>query len=252
MILFSKYVALANIAIILTLRTIAHAAPITANVIGSSVGDKGTVITEYRAGYEWDGDNAAQDGAYTDRADFYYNLTGDTQFRMFINRVNSGTDDSDVTSVFIEPVFQIFNQQRHGFDGAILTGLAIADGDNGAHLVRTILSATLPIRNGYARHNSVIGHQFGSESVDGLRYEARWRIMQHAPILGEHTDIGVEMFNNFDNIRTTASFDSMIHRAGPVMTGKITSTLAFQTGVLAGLSDNAPDTAAKFWLSYTF
>ncbi len=229
--------------------TSAHASPITANVIGSSVGDKGDTGMEYRSGYEWDGDNAAQDNRFTDRVDVFHNITTDTQLRMFVNRVNPGNDDSDFSSVFIEPAFQMFHADKDGFDGAILTGLTLADGDDGAHQVRTVLTGTLPMDEWYMVHNSVIAHEFGAEKQSGVKYEARWRVMYKAQ---DNMHVGVEMFNNFGNLRTANGFDRMTHRAGAVVTGNFTDQIGYQSGVLAGLSDDAPDVAAKFWLSYQF
>jgi hypothetical protein len=233
--------------------TAVYASPITANVIGSSVSKKGIAGGEYRNGYEWDDENSGQDGAYTDRIDLFYNVSDDTQFRVFFNRVDQDNADPEFTNLFIEPTFQVFDKEEHGFDGAFTTGLTIAEGDNEPHQVRSILTGTVPIPNGYFRHNSVFAHQFGGDSVSGLRYEARWRVMQNVPTLGESSKLGVEMFNNFGNLRTDSSFDdNMTHRAGPVMTGKLTDTIGFQTGSLIGISDNAPDYAFKFWLNYQF
>ena len=234
------------------LSSASFASPITANVVGSTVGDEGDIGMEYRNGYEWDDDSTAQDNRYTDRVDFFYNMTDDAQFRVFLNRVNPGDGDSDFSNIFIEPSFQVFHAEEDGFDGAFTTGLTLADGDDGAHQFRTILTGTIPFSWGYARHNSIFAHEFGHESVDGLKYEARWRAMHYVPQLGEHTEIGVEMFNDFTNLRTVSGFDEMTHRAGPVAIGKLTDKVGFQTGVLAGLSKNAPDAAAKFWLSYDF
>lgn len=230
----------------------AVASPITANVIGSKVGKAGLFGTEYRNGYEWDDSNQAQDNAYTDRLDLFYNVSNRTQLRAFANRTDLDGKEGELTNVFIEPAFQLFDQATNGFDGLMTTGLTISEGDDGPHQFRSILSGTIPIDNGYVVHNSVVAHEFGPESTDGLKYEARFRVMQHVPTFGEHTDIGVEMFNDFGNLRTTSGFDNALHRAGPVMTGKFTEKLGFQTGFLAGLSDAAPDTAVKFWLNYRF
>ena len=230
----------------------AFASPVTANVIGSNIKSEAVGGVEYRNGYEFDDNNPNNDQTYTDRIDLFYNMTNDSQFRVFLNRVNPDGENSDFSNIFIEPAFQLFNVAENGFDGVVTTGLTLASGSNRPNQIRSILSGTIPIHNGFFRHNSVIAHQFGAEAVSGLRYEARWRVMQNIAAFGDSTQIGLEMFNNFLNLRTDSSFNDMVHRAGPVMTGKLTDEVSFQTGILRGISDNSPDWAGKFWLSYQF
>ena len=225
------------------------AAPITANVIGPKIGEKGQSGIEYRSGYEWDNDNKAQDGAFTDRVDFFYNISNSIKLLTFVNRVDPGNDDSEITNVFIEPGFQFFNKQEDGFDGAIMTGVSIATQDEHPNLARIVLTGEAPYHGWALRHNSIFAHEFGGFQTSGVQYQARWRATYK---LGSGPSVGVEMFNDFGNLRTTHGFDSQQHRAGPVMTGEITDGLGYQTGALAGLSDNAPDFAVKFWLSYRF
>lgn len=225
------------------------ASPITANVIGPRVGETGQSGTEYRSGYEWDDDNKSQDGAFTDRIDLFYNLSDEIEVRTFVNRVNPGNDDSDITNVFVEPKFQIFNRQENGFDGSIRPGVSIGVQDNQPNLARIIFAGEVPYHGWALRHNSIIAHEFGGNQISGLQYQARWRATYK---LKAGPSVGVEMFNDFGNLRTTNGFDSQQHRAGPVMTGEIADGLGFQTGFLAGLSDSAPDYAAKFWLNYRF
>lgn len=232
-----------------TVPAFGSASPITANVIGPEVGEANTPGFEYRSGIESDSDNDAVDGRFTDRIDLFYNVTDDSQFRVFFNRVNPGNGPADVTNMFIEPAFQLFKAEKHGFDGAILTGLTLAEGDNTPHQARTVLSGEVPYGRWAFRHNSIFAHQLGPHSVSGLRYEARWRVTYK---LDQGPRVGVEMFNNFANLRTMNSFNGQTHRAGPVMTGKLFGELGYQTGILAGLNDDAPDLAGKFWVNYRF
>lgn len=228
----------------------AHAQPITANVIGPRVSDKGQFGIEYRTGFEQDNESAVLDDAFTDRIDLFYNVTDDSQFRVFFNRVETGTQNAEFTNLFIEPQFQLFNQAEHGFDGAILTGLTVAEGDNTPGQARVVLAGEIPLGEKFAfRHNSIIAHQWGADSVSGMRYEARWRAYYH---MFEKHSIGLEMMNNFGNVRTTDGFDEETHRAGVMAEGTLYGDLGYQTGVLAGISKGAPDVAYKFWLNYTF
>lgn len=229
--------------------TASLAAPITANVIGAEIGEKDDFGIEYRSGYEWDDSNASQDGTFTDRIDLFYNATEHTQLRTFINRVDRDDADSDITSVFIEPSFQFYNKAEDGFDFAVLTGVAIDTQGDSSDFARIVVTGEVPYQSWNLRHNSIIAHDFGENRTSGVAYQARWRATYG---LENGLNVGVEMFNNFGNLRTVDGFDSGVHRAGPVMTGKLFNNIGFQTGILAGLSDNAPDYAAKFWLDYRF
>lgn len=227
----------------------AHAQSITGNVIGPRVGKAGDLSVGYRTGYEFDNDNAAQDGRFSDRLDMFYTMTDRTRLRLIANRKNAGNGDSDLQSALIEPHWQLFDEKEDGFNGAILTGLQLSEGDNRPHSARLVLSAELPYGAWQWRHNSIVSYAFGAESVSGVAYQSRWRVSYKNPDLPR---LGLEMFNQFGNLRTIHGLDGTQHRAGPILEGRFTEKLGYHLGVSAGLSEAAPDIATKFWLRYSF
>ena len=223
--------------------------PITANVVGAKVGKQNKKGAEYRSGYEFDEANSEVDHGFTDRIDLFYNVVDDIQFRVFFNRFVPNEGDSKFTSVFVEPAFQIFNSKQHGFNGTILTGLTITNGEDKPNQGRMIIVGAVPYKKFEFRHNSILAHQFGTNAETGVRYETRWRITYQ---MIKKLRLGVEMFNNFLNMSQGQSFDQGSHRAGLMMEGKMTDEFGFQLGTLAGISEQAPDLAVKLWLNYVF
>ena len=65
--------------LLVLLAGVSYAQPITANVIGAKVGQKGLLGAEYRSGYEWDNDNDVVDGRFTDRLDLFGNVMDGVQ-----------------------------------------------------------------------------------------------------------------------------------------------------------------------------
>lgn len=249
MIINKKTVMFTALALLLKSQ-VSYAQPITASVIGPNVGNEKDVIVEYRAGYEIDDESPAKNHAFTDRLDIFYNYNTDTELHVFLNRSNPGNAGSEFTNVFFEPKFQLFHRDEDGFDGSISAGVKIAEGDNPPHLLRSVLSGEVPYNQFKFRHNSIIAHEFGPKSDSGLHYQSRWQIMHH--IEKYKSNVGVEMFNDFGNLKKINGMNSTSHSLGPVVTGKINDHLGFQTGILAGISDPASDLAGKFWINYHF
>lgn len=226
-----------------------HAQPITANVIGAKVGPKGKIGGEYRSGFEWDEDNTALDGRFTDRIDLFGNVADGIQARAFLNRVTPKEGDSELTSLFIEPAFQVTEQTESGFDSVVLTGVAISLQDDRADFARLIYSIQYAPGNWRLRHNSIVSRQFGDDASDAFTYQTRFRFT-HLVVQGIFA--GAEFFGQVADVSDPQSLGDEFMRGGFVVEGKITDAVGFQTGFLGGLTESAPDFAAKLWLSAAF
>lgn len=247
--IFKKYVSLLLCSTAISISLSAHAVPITTGVIGAKVGKKGETIIGYRSGYESDNTNMAENGAFTERYDLFYNTSDSSRIRFLLNRTDLGNTKSEFSSASIEPVFQLFNQKEHGFDGSILTGLRIPLGDNTAYQGRVVLSGDIPLGKLSLCHNSVFAHEFGAHQTSGLRYQARFRVLY--PV-GDTTKVGLEMMNDFGNLRTVHGYNDSRHRLGTLLTGKFTENIGYTAGILAGISEAEADVGGKFFLSYKF
>ena len=229
--------------------SIAQAQPITANVIGAKVGPKGKIGGEYRSGFEWDEDNAAVDGRFTDRIDLFGNVADGIQARAFLNRVTPNEGDSEFTSLFIEPAFQVTEQAASGFDSVVLTGVKLSLKDDGVHFGRLIYSLQYAPGDWRLRHNSILSREFGDGASDVFTYQTRFRFT-HLVVQGIFA--GAEFFGQVADVSDPQSLSDEFMRGGFVVEGKITDTVGFQTGFLGGLTESSPDFAAKLWLNAAF
>ena len=235
--------------LILFIGGVSYAQPITANVIGAKVGKKGLVGAEYRSGYEWDDDMETVDGRFTDRIDLFGNIADGVQARAFLNRVSPSEGDSEFTSLFIEPAFQLTEQAKSGFDSVVLTGVALSLLDEGVHFARVIYTVQYAPGQWRLRHNSIVSKQFGEAASDAYTYQTRFRFTHQVV---DKIFAGAEFFGQVADLSDPQSIGDEFMRGGVVIEGKLTDSLGFQTGLLHGLSDIAPDLAAKLWLSAVF
>ncbi len=227
----------------------AHSQPITANVIGSKVGAQGVVGGEYRSGYEWDEEQPGIEGRFTDRIDLFTNVAQGIQFRTFLNRVVPETGDSELTSIFIEPAFQLTEQKANGFDSVLLTGVKIGLPSESTNMVRTIYALAYTQSAWRFRHNSIIATHSGDGSGDEITYQSRFRVTNE--VLAK-LHVGAEFFGQVADVSAPQSVADEFMRGGIVLEGKLVGDVGFQTGVLKGLTDIAPDWAAKFWLNFAY
>ena len=225
---------------------VSYGQPITANVIGAKVGQKGLMGAEYRSGYEWDEKVDSVDGRFTDRIDLFGNVMDGVQARAFLNRVSPSEGDSELTSLFIEPAFQLTEQSASGFDSVLLTGVAVSLQDERAHFARIIYSLQYAPGQWRLRHNSIVSKQFGDDASDAYTYQTRFRFTHE---IVENVFAGGEFFGQVAEISDPQALSDEFMRGGLVVEGKITDTVGFQTGLLRGLSDVAPDWAGKLWLN---
>jgi hypothetical protein len=125
----------------------------------------------------------------------------------------------------------------------------MADGDDGADSLDLYWLYQITRHDFTYRHNSVIGTEFGEDAEHTPNLELRWQVLAN---IWEHHSLGLEMFNHLGVIDEWAGFDAQGHRMGPVVSGKLSERLSYQTGVQFGLSDDAPDIGIKFFIGTSF
>jgi hypothetical protein len=69
--------------------------------------------------------------------------------------------------------------------------------------------------------------------------------------LDQKFEPGIEYYADLGNVKNSQGFNQQNHQIGPVMQGKI-GHVKYDTGVLFGVSSEAPDTTAKFNVEYEF
>lgn len=96
--------------------------------------------------------------------------------------------------------------------------------------------------------NIKVQHEFGTNSADswgsGLALSSHYKYDQKF-------EPGLEYYGDFGNFSDKLSFNEQEHSFGPGVQGKI-GKVKYDTGLLFGVSDAAPDTFAKLNLEYEF
>ena len=96
--------------------------------------------------------------------------------------------------------------------------------------------------------NLKLQHEFGPNAESGwgsgVALATRYRY-------DKMFEPGIEYYGDFGKFSDNLSFSEQGHQIGPVVQGKI-GPVRYDTGVLAGISTEAPDVTAKLNLEYEF
>jgi long-subunit fatty acid transport protein len=98
--------------------------------------------------------------------------------------------------------------------------------------------------------NIGIAREIGEDSGDDAEYSFAYGLSYN---VNDTFAIGGEWHSDFGTLENDSDdFDEQSHRIGPVAYGEITEGVLFETGVLFGVSDEAPDAELKAVLEYEF
>ena len=90
--------------------------------------------------------------------------------------------------------------------------------------------------------NIVASHEFGPNHNPNLNGAFAWRTKYH---FNDQFEPGREYYANFGKLHDIVSYSQQDHIAGPVIEGKF-GEIKYDTGVLFGISQAAPDVTYKF------
>ncbi len=218
--------------------------------VGTAAVHKGLSQLEYRIGISEDNDSAANDGRFQSRLFYDYGFTDTYALRVTMVHDDLGVGAVKYDGLFVDNRFQLIERDRHGFDGGLRLSYYFRDGSRGPDNLDVRWITMVPFGAGYEFRNQVIvTHQTGDDAVPGIRPELRWQLTM--PTVGRHR-AGVEMFNEFGNLRDDRAYSEQWHDAGLVFTGPIYGATRYQVGWRRSLSRNAPDNAFKFIVGYDF
>ena len=217
----------------------------TANVVGPEVKAERWQF-EGRAGWNEGADGR---GIYRQRFHLDYGVTGAWGARVVLKQLKREGGDLATASTDFELKYQLFEDGEAGFDGAVKLVYSFADGGASPDQVSLFWLQEFVFDGIAFRYNLAAAHETGASSTSGVKAQARWQVM--VPLHERHR-LGIEMFNNFGNLRQLSGFDDQSHRAGPVLKGRFADNLTYQTGLLFGLSESAPDFGVKGFLIYSF
>lgn len=234
----------------------AHAASPISNV-GTAKVNEGELSIEQRMGYTIDTPNNSAHKRFRMRQhlDYGWNDWYATRFVVEQNKLHA--DNVEHASISLENRFQIFEKKTDGWDGGFRLIYGHSDGDKTPHEIDVRLMAQVPFGTNddwEFRHNTVLEHDIGENSRNGVTVEFRNQITKalDAPDYMKSLRMGVEMFNDFGRLRDSAGFNSQDHQIGPVIKGSFDNGLYFQTAYRAGISDDGADHLLKLFIGKKF
>lgn len=207
--------------------------------------EKGEVELEAKYGYAIDKDNDVE-GEFKQKYAIGYGLTDFWFSELYGEWEKEGEDGADIefTAIEWENKFQLTNPGQYWADfGALVEYVHNTDG--GADKVE--LKGLVAKDIGKFSHaiNLIAEREVGEKSSDeiefGTAFNSRYR---YSP----QFEPGIEMYNDFGDFE--GGFDDHKHMIGPVVQGKIFNNIGYDTGVLFGISDAAPDATLKLLLEY--
>lgn len=233
----------------------AHAASPIGNV-GTAKADKGAFSTEFRTGFTFDDSGSSNDERFRLRQHIDYGFSDWYAARIVIEQDKQQSADFDFRSVTFENRFQFFESDTHGWDGGVRVNYGVSAGGGQSDEIDIRFIANVPIGENWEwRHNTVLEYELGGNADDGLNLELRNQLTK---VVGNFipgtnkTRVGIEMFNDFGNLRDDAGFSAQDHQIGPVMKAYFPKGVYIQAGYRAGLSDDAPDHLLKFFVGRNF
>lgn len=98
--------------------------------------------------------------------------------------------------------------------------------------------------------NFGIGREVGEDSESDLEYEFAYALAyQHS----DHFAYGLEWYSEFGTFENDSDeWDEQSHQIGPVIYGSFGHSVGYETGVLFGASESAPDATIKASFDFEF
>lgn len=224
---------------ILLLATPAHAT----KTVTSPYVNKGMVNVESKTGYVID-DDSDVDGKWQEVFGFGYGITDywGTEVEIGFGRDGDAGADTETQSIEWQHKFQFAPKGEWPVDVGARVSYAYST-DAGADEVEGKLMAAKTVQDWALLANAAIAREVGDGASDDNAYGLSWSVSYN---YADSFKPGVEMYNDFgDNAKPE-------HLIGPVAYGKIFGDVGYNTGVLFGVSDTAPDATVKFVIDYKF
>lgn len=204
---------------------------------------KGKATVEWRGGYE---EHHGDDDTWKTRNQFSYGFTEFWDLKVSADIRRDEGEDTEFTDVDFENKFQLLPKGQYFIDlGLRLDYTRSLNG--GADGIGTKI--LLAKKTGELSHivNLEAGREVGEDSADdweyGLSYSGSYPLNENIALGGEwYSDFG-----GFDN-----DYSEQDHRVGPVLYGTAFRAVKYQAGVLAGVSEAAPDVTFKTTINYSF
>lgn len=221
----------------------------TISAVGGANITKGSVQAEFRAGFQVDDESDSQDQRLRTRQHINIGTTDHHALRFVVFQDNRQGDNHEHEALRLENHFQFLDKANHGLDLGLRINYTHADGDKTPHDIDARIVAEIPLNNDWElRFNSIVAHDIGPNSNSGLQYEWRTQVTKG---LENGLRIGVDMFNDFGNLREVSGYSEQDHIIGPVVKGRF-GQYSFEAGFRSGISRGALDQQGRFFLTRSF
>ena len=218
--------------------------------VGIATVTKDLTTVEFRSSYSIDDKLEGQDGRVQLRQIIDHGVTDWYALRLTTVQDNIGVDNIAHDALQLDNRFQLFERDEHGFDGGFRLSYVLRDGARKPDVIDVRWINQIPFWETYEfRHHVILQHQVGEHRRSGIMPELRWQVSR--PLTGAHR-IGLEMFNEFGNVRNGNKFSEQNHDAGFLITGPFIGKTRYHTGYRHSISANSPDHAFKFFVAYDF
>lgn len=147
-----------------------------------------------------------------------------------------------------ENTFVPFKPGEYWIDVGFFVGISKAIDNELTNNLETKLLLEKDVGNFANKANIILDRNFGPHSVRGENAGFAWMTTYK---IDEHFQPGIEYYTDLSRIDHVPEFNKQSHVIGPVMQGEF-HDLTYDTGVLFGLSDGAPNVIFKLDFGYDF
>lgn len=224
----------------------AHAA----HTIYSPVVEEGEVAIEVRGHYDFDGRNDV-DGAQQYKIDLEYTPTWFWRAELLGEWEKEPGDSMSATEIAWENVLQLAPQGKYWADFGMIVEYVHSLEDGGHDGLELGLLGEKQFDATVLTVNLLAEREFTGGAETEMEYAARYRWR-----LSEAFEPGIELYGELGEWGHSGSFDDQSHQVGPALLGKVRSgnhsAIKYETAVLFGVSQGAPDTTLRLQLEYEF
>lgn len=209
---------------------------------------KGEFEIEYSGSTTFDG-NPGQDGETEHEIEFEYGLTDRISLELEGEIVSEPGEPTIYEGTGFGATFQFFEQGENWVDtGLELTyGFAAHDGDADTIAAQLLLEK----QTGNLVHlaNFRLRQEIGEDASGGLSQRLLWNSRY---LYSQYFEPGIELQSNFGRTNENRSFDEQEHFIGPAAYGRVADHWKYEVAYYRGISNSAPDNAARIKLEYEF
>ena len=235
-------------AFLILLAAFPAAAQTTGGVFGPGV-SAGDRTLEYRAAFApVDG---SDDVRFVHRLHYQHALNESWRLRGVLQGSDVETGRQEFNFFQAELQWQFLEKNERGLVSALRLDGRITEGDDGPDLIGLNWTTDWNIDADWRiRGVLLVGKQIGEGRLGGVNLETRTSLTYRAD---ENLRIGIESFNFYGNTSAgLGSFKDQRHQLGPSASLTLGNRWSLFGGILFGLSNPAPDTDYRLWITKSF